>query len=365
MPGGTAQRRHNGDQTAAGQRAFGEAETKDPVRHRIKTNLAPYTQKQHQQYHPQTNTPHCRNTKGGTMPKTELTKTENTEKELLLVAQALIHCWLPYKPLYDESGKPQRTYSRIAKLTNGTMTLKISGLNPDVLLPYGKDRLLLTWLQTKAIQQSSPTITGESATEFFEAFELKQTGYHCNRLEKTFERLFNTILVLKQETTDSHGKTTIEEEHMPLLAQYEPTKNHHPMEFPFNRSVTLADNLYRHLRNSPVPLNLYVMRAFQNEPKAWDMAAYINYRSFLCRFLANNGQDSTANISLETLRNQMGSHDANPKQLRTTIQKTLNKIKAVWPECQAELLNGGTMVIKPPLENAHLVKQKPKTLYDT
>jgi hypothetical protein len=313
---------------------------------------------------------------------------ENSKQELLLVAQALILCGLPYRALYDESGKPQRTYSRIAKLTNGTMTLEISGLDPKVLLPYGKDRALLTWLQTKAIQQDSPIITWESAKEFFEAFGLTRAGYHYDRFKKTWERLLNTVFVLKQKTNDWQGKMTIEAEHLPLLARYRlpdyetdqermildshlPTiqdrlaENKYPMIIPPNYSVTLADNLYKHLKDSPVPLNLNVMRAFQNEPKAWDIAAFISYRSFLCGLLANEGKDSTAYISFEALCDQIGSFDNNPKQLRTTIRKAIKEIKIIWPECQAELLNGGTMVIKPPLDNAHLVKQKPKTLYDT
>jgi hypothetical protein len=109
-------------------------------------------------------------------------------------------------------------------------------------------------------------------------------------------------------------------------------------------SVELGHTLWEHLKAHPVPLPLEVMREFQDEPKAWDFAAYLSWRSHLCQH-----SDSVARIAWRDLMQQLGSQDKNPRQLRASLKTILARLHLVWPELRAEFSSSGVLEIRPPV----------------
>lgn len=68
--------------------------------------------------------------------------------------------------------------------------------------------------------------------------------------------------------------------------------------------------------------------------------------------------NSTAYISWNDLKDMFGTTDQNPRQLRTSYRKILDKLKVIWPECQVNLLRGGVLEVKPPMDSLHPVREK-------
>ena len=307
-----------------------------------------------------------------------------SDQELLYVARALILCGLPYRKLVDGEGNLLPYYRRSARTAKGKVTLTIGASNPDIPLPYGKDRAVLAWVQSKALKQGNPTITWSSAKEFFDAFELSTAGYQYKSFKETWRRLANAVFTITMEGDDIGEMGQImplmEGWHLPgMKSRIDPPDNAEPilerMNLPTlldkNReakgnqlfaampwSVTLSPTLYKQIQENKVPLRLEVMRLFTHEPKAWDMASLISYRSWICQNNKSRGRESTARISWSDLVEQLGSVDLNHKQLRSTLRDAIRRILIVWPECQAKLLHGGTLEIKPPIDSVHPVKSR-------
>lgn len=296
------------------------------------------------------------------MTKTaELIHAEGEDQELLVAAQALILCGLPYKPLLDESGRPMTHYKRTARTAKGTVSLIVAAADPDIPLPYGKDRAVLAWLQTKAKRQNNPTVTWNSASEFFKLFDLDEGGRQHTAFKDTWRRLGNAVFTIEVET-DTRTKGRL----IPLLEEWDlPTTKDRRKEASgqahlpgFHYFVTLSPTLWKHLQESSVPMRLEVMRHFLNEPKAWDFVALICYRSWLCERSKNGGYPAIARISWKDLMEALGTVDKDERRLRTSLRQILLKLKKIWPECQTELERGGTLVIKPPINAIHPVKDR-------
>ncbi|MGC8724945.1 MAG: hypothetical protein ACP5VF_13915, partial [Acidobacteriota bacterium] len=190
----------------------------------------------------------------------------NDEKQdLLITAQALILCGLPYKPLAGAH------YQRQAQTAQGLVRLTVSALDPETPLPFGKDRVTLAWLTTKAMQKSEPVVEWESASEFFDLFHLDKGGKGYRLFWESWKRLAKAAFVL-ETIHDGHDSGRV----APILESWDlPTLGDRRQEekglvlFPGMRyGVKLGQTLWEHLKAHPVPLPLEVMREFQDEPKA-------------------------------------------------------------------------------------------------
>ena len=68
--------------------------------------------------------------------------------DLLLQAKALVLCALPYKRIAEQQ------LTRTAKLgRDTTLSVTFAAIGKDAVLPYGADRALLGWIQTRAYSE--------------------------------------------------------------------------------------------------------------------------------------------------------------------------------------------------------------------
>lgn len=272
------------------------------------------------------------------------------DQELLITAQGLILCGLPYKP---QAGG---YYQRQARTAHGLVRLTVSALDPDTPLPFGKDRVTLAWLTTKAVQTASPVVEWDSASEFFEVFGLKRDGRTYRAFWESWKRLAKTAFVLEViQTGHDSGRVA------PILERWDlPTLRDHRNEATglvllsgMKYGVQLGKTLWEHLKAHPVPLPLPVMREFQDEPKAWDFAAFVTWRSYLCQH--TNG---VARIAWRDLVQQLGSQDRDHKQLRKSLKDILRRLRVAWPEVRTVFLRGGTLEVRPPVSGVLPVKER-------
>lgn len=274
------------------------------------------------------------------------------EQELLITAQALILCGLPYKPLAAAH------YQRQARTAHGLVRLTVSALDPGTPLPFGKDRVTLAWLTTKAVQTGNPVVEWDTASEFFELFGLNRDGRTYRQFWESWKRLAKAAFVLEVVRT-GHDSGRV----APILERWDlPTMRDRRKEetglvlLPGMRyGVELGRTLWDHLKAHPIPLPLAVMREFQDEPKAWDFAAFVTWRSYLCLHAG-----SVARIAWRDLVQQLGSHDKDHKQLRKSLREICRRLRLVWPEVRADFLPGGVLEIHPPARGILPVKGRQK-----
>jgi hypothetical protein len=267
---------------------------------------------------------------------------DEEEQSLLITAQALILCGLPYKPVEGHK------YQRQARTAQGIVRLTVTALDsPETPLPFGKDRVTLAWLTTKAMQTGQPVVEWKSASEFFDLFHLDKGGKGYRLFWESWKRLAKAAFVI-ETITKGHDAGRV----APILEQWDLPTLHALRDeekglvlLPGMRyGVELGHSLWAHLKAHPVPLPLEVMREFQDEPKAWDFAAYLSWRSYLCQH-----SDSVARIAWRDLIQQLGSEDTNHKRLRKSLKAILRRLHLVWPELRAGFMPSGVLEIRPPL----------------
>lgn len=282
---------------------------------------------------------------------------DSSQQELLIVAQALVMCGLPYRPLRNPDGSWCTHYVREARTARGVLRVTFGSTDPRVPIAYGQDRTLLAWLTTKAFQLSCPTVTWASAREFLDAFEIAKGGSQYRLFAERWARLTKLFISVERRTNviSGHNRTLFASWLLP-----EPRTAHRELEGGQARipqvpySVTFSADFYQDLQHWHIPLPLPVMREFANEPKAWDFAGFVIYRSWLTEMAGQHGRDPVARIRLPELMTQLGSTDRDSRQLRRSLRDILARLVRVWPEGRAQF-EGSVLQIAPPVGGVHLV----------
>jgi hypothetical protein len=118
---------------------------------------------------------------------------EDVHREKLLQAKALILCALPYRRIETPSVTRHARLGRDSRLVV-TYTSVLAG----VPLPYGADRALFAWIQTKAYGDGDGDF--DSLTDFFEAFGIGRGGRDYEAFRGRLNRLQSLAISLAVET---------------------------------------------------------------------------------------------------------------------------------------------------------------------
>jgi len=256
-----------------------------------------------------------------------------TSREILLQAKALVLCGLPYKRT------DKRSVTRKARLGPGSsIAVTFTAIGENGILPYGADRALLGWIQTRAY--NSGFVEYRSLREFFTDFGLNDSGANYQRFKARTERLMT--LAISVEATAPNEKGI-----MNLLAvkraffpkgtkearrRLKDEQAGQLLILPERYGFQLDPDFWEYFRANPVPLPLPLMRLFHSRPKGWDLAQFLLYRCYAAR--------SQSVIPWQSFHDQLGSEDANRKQLKRTLIRYLDEIKTVYPNLPARFLPG-------------------------
>jgi hypothetical protein len=239
-------------------------------------------------------------------------------------------CALPYRRIEE------RRVVRTAQLGRETMLRVTFTALGDPPLPFGADRALLAWIQTRAFPDG--LVTFMSLRDFFDAFGLDTGGRNYRRFTERLERLKHLSVTVAIESEDEEilVNTT------PIKAAYTPKSTGEMRKriasedagqvlmVPVRYGFRLDPDFWRYLQNNPVPMPLPLMRAFHDEPKAWDFTQLVLWRCFAAR--------QTSRVPWQGLVDQLGTEDKNPKQIKYTLGKILKRIKVIYPDLPAEFL---------------------------
>jgi hypothetical protein len=253
---------------------------------------------------------------------------------ILLAALATVLCGLPLKPVRS------RSWIKEARLGEDEKLVVSFTAMGNHLLPFGADRALFAWIQTRAYG-SEGVVTFDTLREFLDAFGLRPDGRNYALFLERLERLKNVVVQIQH--TSRNRVVTVNTppislavtpgnpaELSPLLVKESTGQQSFLVQKPWG--FRLNATFWNYLRANPVPLPLPLMRIFHGRPKAWDLAAFVTYRCYAA--------SSPSIVPWEGLRQMLGSTDSNERQLRRTLARDLAEIKAVLPDLPATFLPG-------------------------
>lgn len=268
--------------------------------------------------------------------------------DLIIQAKAIALSPLPYRKKND------RLVRKIKVGEKTTLIVTYTALNPDLPLPYGKDRRLLAWLQTQAKRypEREGFVGAQYLSDFFKAFGLGDSGREYQRFRESLARVMKLAvsvdLVIEGEGTvilnsvpvkaaflpDSpkEVRAKILEERAGQLALFH--EYDHP-EYGFG--IKLDGDFWSYLRDNPAVMPFALMQAYQDEPKKWDFAQYVFLRSGLAR------EDSF--VPWNVILDLMSSSDSNRRRLMGDLRRHLDELKQLYPALPTYFDKGGLIII--------------------
>jgi len=283
------------------------------------------------------------------------------QQKIINVAREILLAGIPYRQQKLPDGSFKLNWQRKAKTVDGFFRLKIIA-SDEVGLPFGKDRVLLAWLQDKALKQGDPFIQWANAIDFFNEFSpgKKKGGFSYKQFYDSFKRLAYcsaTIEYLDDKNDSGRNLHLIEGWSLPRLQDKRSEENGTQLLPGMAYGIILDPTVWEYLQKSPVPLDLELMKKFQNSPLGWDLVSFICFRVGTASI--NNG--FPVFVSWDDLKDQLGSEQKNDKELRREIRSVLEKLSEQWPEVRVELQHNGPLRIDRPSKNVQPVpKRKPK-----
>ncbi len=253
-------------------------------------------------------------------------------ERILLLPKPLVLTGLPYK-----CDPTVRQVTRRARLGRERwITVTYLATHPDFSLPFGADRALLAWITTQAF--ATGQVHFSAIADYFRAFGLDTGGRAYTIFRQRYQRIAN--LAIRIEQLDPDQRTTqrlfvIPTSQEPLELLTGSTRNLERKLLRYHRyGFTLDNNLWRYLRENPVPAPLAVLRAFHNSPRGWDLAQLVLYRSFVAK--------RPTVIPWDALLEQLGGkRGRDPYRLKYQLQSDLKKLRGLLAETPAEFLAGG------------------------
>jgi len=239
------------------------------------------------------------------------------------MARALVQATLPHSK--HEGTEFERK--------NGLFRLSI--LSPSKIgLPYGSiPRLLVAWLTTEAVRTKEKEITlGNTLSKFMSELDLIPTGGRwgsITSLRNQMKKLFAAAISCTYD--DGHHWAIRNVQPVSKANLWWNPKNPSQASL-FQSTVTLGDEFFNEAINSPVPVDMRVLKALRRSPLALDIYCWLTYRmSYLQRKTL---------IPWGALQAQFGADYAFDAQgirnFKKAFLRELRKIYLVYPSAKIE-----------------------------
>ena len=274
--------------------------------------------------------------KPGTMRKQleDLIAAREAEPEAGFITRILLLCSLPRTD-------PKRRTQYVRR--NGPYSLVVNA-GAGGRLPFGiLPRLLLAWACTEAVRTRSPNlILGRSLAEFMRKIGLYtarsggtggQRGSRTLLLNQMY-RLFEASIQLAYDGPDAkaHITSPIAERAFFLWDR----RSDEPLLW--ESTITLGGPFFEEILNSPVPIDLYVLRSIKRSSLGIDLYMWLTYRTF--------DLDKPLRLPWKLLYRQFAPHPDRAddkfavRNFRKDACRELVKIKTAWPGLQYGLTPG-------------------------
>jgi hypothetical protein len=258
-------------------------------------------------------------------------------QEVSYNARPFVLCGLPLR----RPPKDQLIYTR----RNGTFVLEITA-HPRFGLPYGQDRLIPIWMATLTLKQKSRSVHFESPPQLLDYFHLPKDGAQYRRIKAAFQRIFAATIFFGTET-DTTKQIVVDWSRFHFMDS---------MRLWFSRSgeaqsaqsgvsentVILSEAFYQEIVAHPIPVEREVIAALVHAPGLLDFYVWIAWKSWTL-----NGQSTRIPIfGANGLSHQLGTVQYSVDRLfRHKINQWLRHVKALWPECPAQVSQDGQFLV--------------------
>jgi hypothetical protein len=261
---------------------------------------------------------------------------DSGQQQLGYNARPFVLCGIPLRR--PPSG--QLVYTR----HNGRFSLEVTA-HPRFGLPYGQDRLIPIWVATLAVFQKSRTIRFESAAQILDFFRLPKDGPHYRRMVDGFQRVFAATIFFGTENRPDRT-AVIDLARFQFFDRMELWFNSNAdkpaSEENFENQIVLSEAFYREIDEHPIPVEREVVAALAHAPGVLDFYMWLVWKSWT----VNGHAASVPLIAANGLNEQLGSAEyAQPRLFRFKVRTWLRQVKALWPECPAEVSPAGDSII--------------------
>jgi hypothetical protein len=108
-------------------------------------------------------------------------------------------------------------------------------------------------------------------------------------------------------------------------------------------TIILSESFYREIDQHRIPVEREVIVAFAHAPGVLDFYLWLVWRSWTL----NGSVVSVPLFTASGLSSQLGTSEYSARRFRQLIGQWLRRVKALWPECPAEMSrNGESLVVR-------------------
>jgi hypothetical protein len=262
-------------------------------------------------------------------------KRENSGQNLGFASRPFVLCGLPIK-------RPAKG-TLLHERRNGHFTLQVTG-HPGFGLPWGQDRLVPLFLATLAIRQQRQTITFSSAAEMLDTFGMQQGGSQYRRLVSAFQRVFGATIFFGTDTRRLKA-TVFHQSRFSFMKEAriwycrDPQQENLPGDC--QNTITLSSEFYEEIMSHPIPTDLEAAKVLSCAPAALDLFTWLSYRCYTAK-----GPERVPLFGEVGLAQQLGSVEyARPRKFREKLERWLDLVRALWPQCPARITPDGLGLI--------------------
>ncbi len=211
-------------------------------------------------------------------------------------------------------------------------------------IPFGQDRLIPIWVATLAVQQKRRTVNFESAAQMLDFFHLSKDGRHYRRIVQAFQRIFAATIFFG---TDDHSEGSrladwarlhfFDEVHLWFHDRDQPAPVHDAAE----NTITLSEAFYNEIDAHRIPVEREVVAALAHAPGILDFCIWLVWRSWT----VNGCPAYVPLFTAQGLCSKLGTREYPARRFRQLIGQWLRRVKALWPECPAEIAPDGKRLL--------------------
>jgi hypothetical protein len=180
-----------------------------------------------------------------------------------------------------------------------------------------------------------------------DVFGMQQGGSQYRRLIAAFQRVFGATIFFGTDTQKEkaavmhHARFNFMRE---ARIWYSRDPNQTTLSDGFENEIVLSDEFFREVMAHSIPTDLEAAKALSSAPAALDLFMWLSYRCYTAK-----APERIPIFGDFGLAGQLGSGDySRPRKLRERLERWLDLVRALWPDCPARITSDGDhMLVEP------------------
>jgi Plasmid encoded RepA protein len=260
----------------------------------------------------------------------------------------LIQCSFPHADPKDAT-----TFTR----KNGWLELTLGTTRPDAGLPYGVPaRLLTIYCTSEAVRTNSPEIfLGESVHDFLRRLDVPITrgargslSVYANQLL----RLIRSTLTIDENIRDGAGRSGLHIRQALFVEEAQLWWDEPESKVRNGSSLVLSSVLFHSILERSAPLATSAIKHLRKSPMDLDVYAWLVHRLFHL--------SKPSMVSWDQLSQQFGHSYREPRTFRRFFLDSLKRVSVVYADAKLKVCDAGILLLpsRPHLANANTISNR-------